>query len=74
MSVGGPGQESELTHRDTVFKASLAVKCQWSRILMKHFFDEKFRPPLLLSLLVFHPATEDSFFDLIWTKERTGAR
>lgn len=73
-----PGPGSALTHRDTVVKASLAVKFQWSRILTKRFFSMKnsdfFPPLLLLSLLVFRPATEDSFFDLIWTKERTGAR
>lgn len=38
-----PGPGSALTHRDTVVKASLAVTFQRSRILMKRFFDEKFR-------------------------------
>lgn len=43
-----PGPGSALTHRDTVVKASLAVKFQWSRILTKRFFSMKnsdFFPP-----------------------------
>lgn len=63
----------DMTHRDTVVRASLVAKFQRSRILMKRFrwkIQFFFFFPFTSFL---HPSTEDSFFDLIWTKGRTGA-
>lgn len=67
LLVARAGIWLDMTHRDTVVRASLVAKFS-----VEQNFNEaismKNSAFFFLFTSVFHPFTEDSFFDLIWTK------